>query len=69
MENIVIKEIKKRLTSLLESNVNVTTQVDCFLKTMQAINFLSRPVQDLTKCGITPNVTFSHETYMECAKF
>ena len=40
----VIKEIKNRMTRLVDSNVNSTTRVDRGLQTMQAIDFLSRAV-------------------------
>ena len=36
----IIKDIKKRLASLVEFTVNTTNQVDCDLHTMQAIHFL-----------------------------
>ena len=64
MDKTEIKYIRKRLASLYGSTVNATTQEDCGLYIIQAINFMSSAVQYLANRGLIPNVTLLHEINM-----
>ena len=61
MDETAIKEIKKWLASIVESTVNETTQTYCGLQKMQAVDFMSRAVQDLANHILMPHVTLLHE--------
>ena len=68
MEKPATKEIKNWLEKLSDSNDNTSTKVDCGLKTIQDILFLSRAVQDFSNCGITLNARLLHEIGTYCSK-
>ena len=46
-------------------NVNVSTLVDCGLQKMYAIGFMSKAIQDITNCGIMPNMELLQEIDMD----
>ena len=67
MEKPVIKDTKKRLASVVESNVNAKTQVECALQKIQAIEFMSRYAQDTSNRGLTLEMTLLQDIDTECA--
>ena len=69
IDKTVIKDIKKQPGDLIEYSDTTSYSVDCGLQTMQAIEFLTRSVQDLANRGLSSDVTIIQSIYTHCAKF
>ena len=69
MDKPVIKEIKRILVIIVDSNATAASWVDCGIYNMQALDFLSRSDQDLTNRGLSPDISLFHNINVECTNF
>ena len=68
MENSIIKEIKKRLMDLIYPNDTAPDRLECDFQTLQAIDFLSREVQDLANQGLPVDLMLIQSINTNCYK-